>query len=58
MHTLLQLVGYEPTSLRIPKITFGWSWEDRAYGYTRAFAELGLTALVIGPLFVEFDVGI
>jgi hypothetical protein len=45
-------------AFNVPTITFGWSWEDRSFGYTAAFAELGMTALIIGPLFVEFDWGI
>ncbi len=58
MNTLARLAGFEPSQFNLPRIHFGWSWHDRAFGYTAAFAELGLTALIVGPLFIEFDRGI
>lgn len=58
MNTILQLAGYEQIKLKVPAVTFGWSWEDRAWGYTTTFAELGWTSLILGPFFIEFDWGI
>lgn len=37
------------------RVNVGWDWSARAFGYCREFEELGMTALVIGPVHIQFD---
>ena len=55
MSTLLQLVGYEFPSFDGFAVALAWSWEEWAWGYCSEFAELGFSALVLGPLHVQFE---
>lgn len=32
-----------------------WCWDEWAWGYCREFEELGTTALILGPLQVQFE---
>ena len=41
--------------LRKSRIAFAWDWSARAWGYCREFESLGMTALVLGPMHVQFD---
>jgi hypothetical protein len=52
MAKILALSGVAATDLRVE---FGWSWSDMAFGYCRTFEELGMTALVLGPLHIQFE---
>ena len=36
-------------------VSLAWSWDDRALGYCSEFADLGMSALVLGPLHIQFD---
>ena len=36
-------------------VSLAWSWDDWAWGYCTEFADLGMTALVLGPLHIQFD---
>ena len=36
-------------------VSLAWYWDGWALGYCGKFAELGMSALVIGPLQVHFE---
>ena len=48
-------LSYVLDLLKRARVEVGWDWSNRAFGYCREFEELGMTALVIGPLHVQFD---
>lgn len=54
MNTVLQLAGVAADKPNF-HVSFGWSWEDRAWGYCRDFEELGFSALVLGALHIQFE---
>ena len=37
------------------EVRLSWSWHDWTCGYVGEHADLGMTALVLGPLMVHFD---
>ena len=65
MHLIAEYLSQPPQTLlqtlfdfELPSISFGWSWAEQSLGICRAFEDLGMVALVIGPIFVYFDYGI
>jgi hypothetical protein len=54
MNTVLQLTGVTDGKPNL-RVQFGWSWQDRAWGYCDEFEELGFSALVLGALHIQFD---
>lgn len=54
MNTVLQWAGAGANRPNF-KASLAWSWADQAWGYCREFEELGMTALVLGPVHIQFE---
>jgi hypothetical protein len=59
MNTVLQWTGVLEGKPNL-RVKFAWYWEGLyregwAWGYADAFEALGFTALILGPLQIQFD---